>query len=200
MYQPSKCKELSIISIFTERKWQLAVCALHFKRGLEAVFVGRMQEELSLCTVRTVYVSWASHPCFRSVGCFHVNHILARSQNPILPLGSYNHVSFWMSPEVICLRGRYTGLTEHSAKGTKRVEFTSLPQWEWHRVREHMNSVAAVVQCCTHTAKDVQEHKWVTFVLLMYTTGHVSVCIQNYVLKYLKHLHKALGRTELNQI
>lgn len=188
-----------------EGKWNLAVClyTAFQARTRSSLCGGNARRSLSShCTVgNLMQCTWAGHaipvleveavPMLTTY--WHVHRI------PSCPLGSYNHMSLsgW-ALRLSAWGADITGLTEHRAKGTKRVEFSFLlaPQWEWQRGRKYMNSVAAMVQCCTHMAKEMGDICSVSLSQL----DSVSVCIQNYVLKYLKRLHKALGRTELNQI
>lgn len=152
-----------------------------------------MQEEKpqpSLCTVGTLtQCTWAGHaiPAPESGGCFHVNHILAPSQNPILPLGSYITTCVFLDePRGGLLEGHILSQALQNTGQKEQSEPSSplclAPQWEWQRGWQHMNSVVAVVQCCTHGHRGAGAEMGDIYCI---TAGHVSVCIQNYVLKYL---------------
>lgn len=122
---------------------------------------------------------------------FHFSYVLAHSHNPILPLRSYNYMGvFWVSSEVVCLKGRYRLPTEHRARGTTSAKFT------WHlsetkqRGREHVNFLT-VVQLCIFGHWGARAE-----------TGDIWLHAGMYMFwnVYWKHLQEALGRIELNQL
>lgn len=61
-----------------------------------------------------------------------------------------------------------------------------------------MNYIVAVVQCCTHGLRGARAEMGDICSVCVPQLAMDQVCNQacNYVLKYLKHLHEALGRTE----
>lgn len=200
--QPSN-KEVSIISVFTEGKWRLAVClCTAFQAWTRSCLCGgnaiREASALALhCrNSNTVYMSWACHPCSRSGGCFHVNHILAPSQNPVLPLGSYITTCVFLDEpwggllegHILSQALQNTGQKEQSEPS---AALCLAPQWEWQRGWQHMNSSSCGTvlhswpqRCRSRNGWHLLHHSWTCISLHPELCSEIliqSTCIKLYV-------------------